>query len=343
MKVLDRVKNVLNNKKADKSNDLTAENEKLIELYKELEKTGFSISKHRKCLGSFSDSGDSFNPYYDSGEGFFSYNVMTTLFQNGILVIDSHREKEYPEQNIQKENSSYIIVSKDEKGEFVISRPTVKIEQKPNIDMRCTDTVVTVNGTTINMDSPIDIKNITPEFKHCYASVEKFNKTVKLYEETQRFFSEVINGVQNGTIKAKIKAKCVCVDARQATKEEVGTKFTVWSHGKVEKETTVREDTVFLTTLDRNGNPVIDEKGNTNTYDMSLAKFKKKYKKHSNGHYVQDPTPMATIKLPDSMIPEQGKELLPPCWGGHEGTLMRGGLLMLPFNPELSQEEQIYA
>lgn len=331
MKVLDKVKKVLSKKKEDKSVDLTAENEKLIELYKELEKTGFSISKDRQYLGSFLDLGDHFA----------GYNVMTTLFQNGVLVIDSHREKEFAGQNVQKEKSSYVIVSKDEKGEFVISRPTVKIEQKPNIDMRCTDTIVTVNGKTINMDSPIDIKNITPEFKLCYESVEKLNETVKLYEQTQQFFSEVISGVENGSIKAKIKAKCVCVDARQATKEEVGTKFTVWSHGKVEKEITVKEDTVFLTTLDRNGNPIIDEKGNANTYDMPLAKFSKKYKKHENGHYVQDTTPMVTIQLPDSMIPEQGKKLLPPCWGGYEGTLMRGGLVMLPFNPQLSREEQI--
>ena len=56
---------------------------------------------------------------------------------------------------------------------------------------------------------------------------------------------------------------------------------------------------------------------------------------------MQDLTPMVTIKLPDSMIPEQGKKLLPPCWGGYEGTLMRGGLVMLPFNPELSKEKQI--
>ena len=60
MKVLDKVKKVLSKKKEDKSVDLTAENEKLIELYKELEKTGFSISKDRQYLGSFLDLGEHF-------------------------------------------------------------------------------------------------------------------------------------------------------------------------------------------------------------------------------------------------------------------------------------------
>lgn len=331
MKVIDKVKKVFGKKKEDNAVDLTAENEKLIELYKKLEKEGFSISKDREYLGTFMDLGDSFA----------GYDVTTTLFQNGVLIIDSHREKQFAGQDTQKEKSSYTIVSKNEKGEIVVSRPSVKIEHRPNIDMRCTDTVVTVDDKTINLDSPIDSKNITPEFKLCYESVEKLNEMVALYDQTQEFFAEVIDGVEKGTIKAKIKAKCVCVDARKAKAEEVGTKFTVWSHGKVEKEITVKEDTVFLTTLDRNGNPIIDEKGHENTYDMPLAKFNKKYKKHENGHYVQDTTPMITIKLPDSMIPEQGKKLLPPCWGGYEGTLMRGGLVMLPFNPELSREDQI--
>lgn len=112
-------------------------------------------------------------------------------------------------------------------------------------------------------------------------------------------------------------------------------------HGQVEKVFTVEEDTVFVTTLDRKGNPVIDEKGYKNIYNMSLAKFNKKYKRHENGHFVQAPTPMITIKLPDTMIPEQGIKLLPPCWGGYDGTLMRGGLLMLPYNPDLTKSEQI--
>ena len=41
MKVLDKVKKVFAKKNADNSVDLTAEKEKLIELYKELEKAGF--------------------------------------------------------------------------------------------------------------------------------------------------------------------------------------------------------------------------------------------------------------------------------------------------------------
>ena len=332
MKVLDKVKKVFAKKNADNSVDLTAEREKLIELYKELEKAGFSISKNREYLGTFMDLGDSFA----------GYSVTTTLFQDGVLIIDSHSEREVAGQKVQEENAFYTIVTKDEKGEFVVLPHTkVKVEHRPNIDMRCTDKVVTVNDKQINLDSPIDSKNVTPEFKLCYESIEKLDKMVKLYDQTQQFFGEVIDGVENGSIKAKIKAKCVCVDARKAKAEEVGTKFTVWSQGKVEKEITVKEDTVFLTTLDRNGNPIVDEKGHENIYDMPLSKFSKKYKKHENGHYVQDTTPMVTIKLPDSMIPEQGKKLLPPCWGGYEGTLMRGGLVMLPFNPDLSREEQI--
>lgn len=162
-----------------------------------------------------------------------------------------------------------------------------------------------------------------------------------LEKETKEFFAQIIEGVKNGSLVPILQAKCICVDARKARADEVGTEFTTYSQGKVEKVFTVKEDTVFVTTLDRNGEPVIDKKGNKNIYDMSETKFNKKYKLHKNGHYVQDPTPMVTIKLPDSMIPEQGKKLLPPCWGGYDGTLMRGGLIMLPYNPKLSKSEQI--
>lgn len=332
MKVLDKVKKVFSKKKADNSIDYTAEDAKLIEMYKELEKEGFHISTKRQYMGTFLDLGDSFG----------GYDVTTTLFQNGVMVVKNYAEKEFLPGDVEKQDRGLrIIVSKNEKGEIVVNRNIVKVEEKPNIDMRCTDTIVTINGKTINMDSKLDRRNITPEFEFCYKNVMQLEETAKLYEDTQKFFKEVIDGVEKGSIKAKIQAKCVCVDARQAKADQVGTKFTVWSHGKVEKEITVKEDTVFLTTLDKNGNAIIDEKGNTNTYDMPLAKFSKKYKKHENGHYVQDTTPMVTIQLPDSMIPENGKKLLPPCWGGYDGTLMRGGLVMLPFNPELSREKQI--
>lgn len=332
MKVLDKVKKMFGKKQNTSSVDYSSENAKLVELYKELEKEGFSISTKRQYLGTFLDLGDSFA----------GYDITTTLFQNGVLVIKNYAEKEFAGSRVEKEdNGLHIIVSKNENGEIVVSRDIVKIEEKPNIDMRCKDTIVTINGKSINMDSEIDRRNITPEFEFCYKSVMQLEEMSKLYEDTQGFFKDVIDGIEKGSIKAKIQAKCVCVDARQATKEEVGTKFTVWSHGKVEKVIDVKEDTVFLTTLDRNGNPIVDEKGHDNTYDMPLKKFAKKYKKHENGHFVQDTTPMITVKLPDELIPEQGKKLLPPCWGGYEGTLMRGGLVMLPFNPELSREEQI--
>jgi len=164
------------------------------------------------------------------------------------------------------------------------------------------------------------------------------NKIEDVNERTATFLTLLKNGLGSGDYQIITQAKCVCVDARQATPEEIGEKFTVYSHGKVEKEFIIQEDTVFLTTLDKNGKPIIDEQGHTNTYDMPLAQFNKKYHLHENGHYVQDPTPIATIKIPEDSIPEQGITVVPPFWGGYEGTLMRGGLIMMPLNTELSNE-----
>lgn len=166
-------------------------------------------------------------------------------------------------------------------------------------------------------------------------------KKKTLYADAQDFFKSIIDGIENGTIEVNSQAKCVGMEARLATPEEVGTKFMVWSHGKIEKEIIVKEDTVFLTTLDRNGKPIVDEGGHKNTYDMPFKKFARKYKEHINGHYVQDYTPMVAVQVPESMVSEEGIKLLPPCWEGYAGTLMRGGLIMLPFNPKLSSEEQI--
>ena len=103
----------------------------------------------------------------------------------------------------------------------------------------------------------------------------------------------------------------------------------------------MQRDTVFITTLDRNGEPIVDESGHRNIYDMPVDKFRKKYRKLKNGHYVQNAVPVATIKLGDDIIPEDGIKLLPPCWGGYEGTLMRNGIIILPFNSELTTKQQL--
>lgn len=165
-------------------------------------------------------------------------------------------------------------------------------------------------------------------------------QTTNLYKTTQEFFLKVITAVENGELPVKIQAKCICVDARLAKPHEIGTKFTVWSHGKIEKEIIVSEDTVFITTLDENGRPIIDKEGRLNIYDMPFGKFKKKYHPHKNGYFVQDPTPMATINASD-IISTDSITLLPPCWNGYTGTLMKNGLIMLPLNPELSFSEQV--
>ena len=47
------------------------------------------------------------------------------------------------------------------------------------------------------------------------------------------------------------------------------------------KKIIVTEDTIFLTTLDKNGKPIIDENGHENTYDMPMKKFVKKGMKSS--------------------------------------------------------------
>ena len=334
MNIFDHVKKVFSKKEnATASQENAEEKQQLIELYEKLEKEGFHLTRERESLGVIIHLSDIFD----------GYNVTNTLFQNGTLIIDHHRERVERNTDVQKEESEYSIVTKNENGEYiVIPHAQVNFKEKPNIDMRCMETIATVNGKEINLDNENDERyNMTPEFGVCVAAVSMLEDTLKKYDKTQNFFKEIISGVENGSIEAKIQAKSVCVDARPARPEEVGTKFTVWSHGKVEKEITVAEDTVFLTTLDKDGKPIVDESGHDNTYDMPMKKFAKKYQKHPNGHFVQDPTPMVTIQLPDSVIPEEGIKLLPPCWGGYEGTLMRGGLVMLPFNPDLSREQQI--
>lgn len=164
-------------------------------------------------------------------------------------------------------------------------------------------------------------------------------------QRNQALFSYIMNNLKTGALKPTVCAKSVAVDAHIVTPEEVGKKHTVYSHGKVEKQIELTADMVLLTTLDSQGNPVIDENGNTNTYDMKLAKFMKTYPKQvDGGHFVKDPytkgSVMIAVSLPKKLIAD-GITLLPPGWGGYEGTLMQDGVIMLPFDPNLKLEEQI--
>ena len=164
-------------------------------------------------------------------------------------------------------------------------------------------------------------------------------------ERNQALFSHIINGIKSGEIIPKVCAKSVAVDAHTVVPEEVGTKHIVYSHGKVEKEIVLTQDMVLLTTLNAQGNPIIDKNGNTNTYDMKLAKFLKTYPKQvKGGHFVKDPyaqgAVMVSVALPKEMV-KDGITLLPPGWGGYEGTLIPDGIIMLPFDSNLTLEEQI--
>lgn len=160
-------------------------------------------------------------------------------------------------------------------------------------------------------------------------------------KNTKSLFNAIIRGLEKKELEAIVQAKCICVDARPVNEEEYGKEHIVWSQNQVEKVITLEKDLVIITTLDATGKPIIDAGGHKNEYDMQVSKFTKKYKLHSNGHFVQDGTPMLTVTLPEEMIPEEGIVLLPPNWGGYEGTLMKGGLVMFPFNPSLSIKDNI--
>ena len=51
---------------------------------------------------------------------------------------------------------------------------------------------------------------------------------------------------------------------------------------------------------------------------------------------------MLSVKLPDDIV-KDGLTMLPPNWDGYEGTLLKGGILMFPFDPNRSLEGQIWA
>ena len=166
-------------------------------------------------------------------------------------------------------------------------------------------------------------------------------------DNTKKLWDYILKGIKLGTLKPEVCAKSVCVDARFVKPEEVGQKHIVWSHGKIEKTITLSDNIVLLTTLDKQGKPVIDSEGHENVYDMEIAKFKKTYPKQINGHYVKDPysdgSVCIMIKFPKGFISEEGITILPPNWGGYEGKLMPGGAIMLPFNSARSLEGQIWA
>ena len=68
-------------------------------------------------------------------------------------------------------------------------------------------------------------------------------------QTTTELFNSVMEGIESGKLKVKVKAKCVCVDAHFITPEEAGQEHIVWSHGKVEKTVILEEGKVLVTTL----------------------------------------------------------------------------------------------
>ncbi|MDD4110250.1 MAG: hypothetical protein PHS54_01710 [Clostridia bacterium] len=78
-----------------------------------------------------------------------------------------------------------------------------------------------------------------------------------------------------------------------------------------------------------------------------MEKFKKTYPRQINTHYVKDPyekgSVMIAINIPNEIIGENGLTILPPNWGGYEGSLIKDGVLMFPFDPARSLEGQIWA
>ena len=178
------------------------------------------------------------------------------------------------------------------------------------------------------------------------ADEEVFMEKNTPQEMTEKVFCYVVSKIKSGEIKPVVCAKSVCVDAHIVTPEEVGKEHIVWSRGKVEKTITLSDGMVLLKTFDENGKPVVDEAGHENVYDMKLAKFQKNYPTKVNGHFVKDPyapgSVMISVKIPDEII-KDGLTMLPPNWGGYEGTLVKGGILMFPFDPARTLEGQVWA
>ena len=163
-------------------------------------------------------------------------------------------------------------------------------------------------------------------------------------DRNEFLFKYIMTNLKNGNFIPRLCAKSVTVDVHFVTEEEIGQPFTTYSHGKIEKQFTLEKDMALLTTLDKEGKPVLDENGNKNIYDMKVSKFLERYPIKINGHYAKDPyapgAVMVAIKLPCEFV-DNGITLLPPSWKGYEGTLMEDGILMFPFNPNLTLREQI--
>lgn len=303
---------------------------------KRKDKKNVAGAKETEFLQTQKELFKTYEQHKDGGFSIYSEGNATTLFSNDELIVCIENPGMTP---------TYQVVTTNGNGEKKLT--VYSLEARVNIEMRSKDLyLLEFNGKYTNeyrvdeadyFYNGDELKKLEEKLVRIY----NFKNIKKEYETSKTFFANIINGVKEGIIPVQIQAKCVCVDARAVDPEEVGKQHTVWSHGKVEKVLELKPDTVLITTLDANGNPIIDENGNTNTYDMSISKFQKKYKKHSNGHYIQDQKPMATIKLDEGVIPEEGITILPPNWGGYSGTLMKGGLIMLPFDSTLSRQEQI--
>ena len=170
-------------------------------------------------------------------------------------------------------------------------------------------------------------------------------KNLSDQQRTAYVFAYIMEGVKAGAIKPMVCAKSTWVDAHFVTAEEAGQEHIVWSQGKVEKVVILQEGMVLITTLDENGNPILDSDGHTNTYDMSATKFAKNYTLEIDGHYVKDPydkgSVMVAVELPAELVGE-GLTILPPNWGGYSGTLMPGGYIMLPYKSGSSLLGQVY-
>ena len=177
MSIKERIKAILNSSKNKKKME---EKERLIQLYNELEKEGYSFSDNREFLGSFRKNGKSCDKYKST----------TTLFKNGFLVIDTHNENEFSDNNcVEQEKGYYSIVAKDGNGEFVvIPSADVEIRETVNVDMRCVDTYATVNGTIARVDGFIheDLSKFSPEFNLCLSCVKQLQKEIKAQKESNQ-------------------------------------------------------------------------------------------------------------------------------------------------------------
>lgn len=84
---------------ATASQENAEEKQQLIELYEKLEKEGFHLTRERESLGVIIHLSDIFD----------GYNVTNTLFQNGTLIIDHHRERVERNTDVQKKKANILL------------------------------------------------------------------------------------------------------------------------------------------------------------------------------------------------------------------------------------------